>query len=214
MNSTDANITPTWIAIQGGSCAGKTTLANALAHRVGASKTLSICLDLFYFPFERNPKNPKGSWHNFDDPIACDWARLRRACRRLISGHSAIIPRYDYVSGQSIGGNRIEPLPYIIIEGLWPFEDRFLLDLCKLRVFVDAPPDVRLVRRLRRDLLEGTRGWSLDEALAYYMQCTKPMHEIHVEPGKQVADLLVSGEEGLDESVESIFDALGKRSSI
>jgi uridine kinase len=200
-------VQPIWIGIQGGTCAGKSTLSRALAERLNSTSTLIINLDIFYHHTDRDSVSVPTQL-NFDHPASVDWQLLRQTCEGLRIGNPVTLPAIDYVSGHRLPGPEVEPTKYIIIEGLWPFYDPYLFNLCALRVYVDAPADIRLVRRLRRDVLKGSRGWTVEEALLYYVQCTRPMHVGFVEPGLAVSHLAVSGEKSPQENADIVLQAL------
>jgi len=192
-----------WIGIQGGSCAGKTTLSQALAHALGIEQTLVLSLDSFYLPFDkiRNPVLV----HNFDDPSSLDWDAIHEACDLLACGADATIPSYDFASGLRSGTRIVKSRPIIIIEGIFVYYSRALLSRLKLRIFIDIPQDVGLVRRLRRDVADGARGWSLQDALQYYEAFTRPAHSLHVEHGKMHADILLNGEDHLASHIARVL---------
>jgi uridine kinase len=199
-----AEISPIWIGIQGGTCAGKTTLAHAVAQHIGLTEVLIIGLDLFYHPFNKHsPLNSAAI--NFDAPSSINWQLIQQVVRRLKSGRSTAINVYDGVSiSQRL---RLVPRKYIIIEGLWAF-NKGLSNIFDLRVYVDTSPDIRLLRRINRDVLT-TQEWTIREMLSYYMKCIRPMHAEFVETGKMVSHVIVNGEDDIDYEVNQVLEKLG-----
>ena len=197
-------VSPGWIGIQGGTCAGKTTLAQALAKRIGLDDLLIVSLDLFYHPVEKAcPLNAAAT--NFDDPSSLDWELIRHVIRRLESGNTAMINIYD---GLTVSGNiLLTPKTYTIVEGLWVFNDPYISNLCNLKIYVETSPDVRLIRRLNRDVIY-TQEWTLNQMLSYYMEYIRPMHLKFVEPRKAECDLVVSGEDNIDIEVNRVVERL------
>jgi uridine kinase len=199
-----------WIGIQGGTCAGKSTLACELAARLGSENTAIICLDSFFKPYDRKANAENVTAYNFDHPSSLDWLALEAAARSLRSGRPTRIAEFDYETGFLLEGQMVVPRKYIIIEGLWPFFYQPLIELLSFRVFVDTPADVRLARLLLRNIIGGARGWSIQSVLEYYLECVRPMQIEYIDKGKELADILVNGEDSLAHSVEQIIQALEK----
>jgi len=198
----------TWIGIQGGTCAGKTTLALELANRLGFENSVVICLDSFFLQYDRKANAGDVTAYNFDHPSSVDWVAVDAAVESLMTGTSSWIPQFDYESGLTVSGQTVEPKRYMIIEGLWPFCHQKLAKLFNLRVFVEAPADLRLVRLLRRNIVEGNRGWTIQNVLDYYLECVRPMQVEFVDKGRDAATVIVRGECPATEGVNSIIKAL------
>ena len=205
-----AGINPLWIGIQGGTCSGKSLLAEDLSRKLGTSSVARIPLDGFYTPFERKTIIGQPSAHNYDDPTSVDWDLFESVARALDAGLDAQVPIIDYVSGLRIGSMDVEPKPYIVVEGLWPFYSNYLVERLDLRVFVDAPADVRLTRLIERNIVNGLRGWALPDLLSYYMVCIRPMHAQYVEPGRELADVIVDGMTSVDPQVSEVLRHLAR----
>ena len=205
--SSGGNSAPVWIGIQGGDCAGKTSLASALADNLGSSSTLIIELDTFYLPVDRSSINDPTT-HSFDHPSSLDWNLVKEVSKDLSSCQSTRLPIYDYVTGLRTGWLPVESPKFIVVNGLWAF-DKVLIDLYRTRVFVDTAPEIRLVRRLQRELTKQPRGWSVNDALIYYVQCIRPSFKEFTEPGQGIAHVIVSGEESIEIGVAKILQALG-----
>jgi uridine kinase len=201
---------PFWIGIQGGTCAGKTTLANELAVALGSENSHIVCLDSFFKPYDRRGNADNITAHNFDHPSSLDWNALDTAVFSLSSGKSISIPEFDYESGFLLPGQVVQPRTYMIIEGLWPFFYNPLFERLDIRVFVDTPADLRLVRLLFRTIVDGNRGWTIQSLLEYYLQCVRPTQIEFVDKGKELADIVVNGEGSFESSVRRIIRALGR----
>ncbi len=176
------------IGIAGGSGSGKTTLVRALTEHFGNAITV-ISHDNYYkayaeLPFEERVKL------NFDHPDAFETALLTEHLKRLKRGETVECPVYDFTtytrSGEVV---RIEPTRVIVVEGILIFCDPALREEMDLRIFVDADSDVRLCRRVRRDVKK--RGRSIDSVIKQYLDTVKPMHEQFVEPSKRYAHLII-----------------------
>lgn len=177
------------IGIAGGTGSGKTTLANKLIDCFGDDEVSLLRHDNYYkrhdeMPFEERTKL------NYDHPDAFDTELLCRHIRMLKEGKSVEEPIYDYtVHNRSDKTITVHPAPVIILEGILIFADPELCDLMDIKVFVDTDADVRILRRISRDVKE--RGRSLDSVINQYLTTVKPMHEQFVEPSKRKADIII-----------------------
>jgi uridine kinase len=127
---------------------------------------------------------------NFDEPKAFDWELLRDHLSQLRAGRAIDEPIYDFVTCSRMPETvRIEPHEVIILEGIMALVDPGIRDILDLKIFVDADPDERLIRVLRRDSVE--RGRTIDDLIDRYQRIIKPMHNLHIEPTKSYADLIV-----------------------
>ena len=176
------------IGIAGGTGSGKTTLVKNLAERFGGSVTM-LSHDNYYkcrddLPYEQRCKL------NYDEPDAMDTALMVYHLQQLRRGESIDCPVYDFtVHNRSNETIRIEPRQVIIVEGILIFENEPLRNLMDIKIFVDTDADVRLCRRIKRDVSK--RGRSLESVLEQYQATVKPMHEKYVEPSKKYADVVV-----------------------
>jgi len=200
---------PIWIGIQGGTCAGKTTFANELVARLGSENSAIVCLDSFFKPYDRKANAANVTAYNFDHPSSLDWPVLEAAVLSLSSGQPTRIPEFEYESGFLLAGQELRTQKYMIIEGLWPFFYEPLFDRLDISVFIDTPADLRLARLLLRNIVGGTRGWTIQTALAYYLECVRPMQSEYIDKGKELADIVVNGDGPLDSGVENVIRALG-----
>lgn len=176
------------IGIAGGSGSGKTTLMKNLIQQFGDVITV-LSHDNYYkrrdsLTYEERCKL------NYDEPDAFDTSLMVYQLDQLRHGQSIDCPVYDFtVHNRSNQTIRITPEKVIIVEGILIFEPQPLRDLMDIKIFVDTDADVRLCRRIKRDV--NKRGRSLESVLLQYQETVKPMHEKYVEPTKKYADLVV-----------------------
>lgn len=176
------------IGIAGGSGSGKTTLMNNIIARFGDEITV-LSHDNYYkrhddLTYEERCKL------NYDEPDALETDLMSRQLDRLRKGQAIDCPVYDFtVHNRSEETIHIVPKQVIIVEGILIFENRPLRELMDIRIFVDTDADVRLCRRVKRDV--NKRGRSLESVLTQYQQTVKPMHEKYVEPSKKYAHIVV-----------------------
>lgn len=177
------------IGIAGGSGSGKSTLADRIVEQFGEDEVSILRHDSYYkrhddMTYEERTKL------NYDHPDAYDTALLSEHIRRLKAGESVEVPVYDFTAhNRSDETETVHPAPVIILEGILIFAEQELCDLMDLRVFVDTDADVRVLRRILRDV--EYRGRSLESVVRQYLTTVKPMHEQFVEPSKRRADIIV-----------------------
>lgn len=177
------------IGICGGTGSGKTTIARAIVKAVGAERVVLVEQDSYYRNLSDMPLDERRQ-ANFDHPDSIDSDMLVNHIMRLKQGLSVEMPLYDFVTHtRSDNIEIIEPRPVVIVEGILIFAEPRVLDLLDVRVFVDTPDDVRLMRRLRRDITE--RGRTFDRTLEQYERTIRPMHFEFVEPSKRHADIIL-----------------------
>ena len=176
------------IGIAGGTGSGKTTLMTNLIQRFGDVVTV-LSHDNYYrrldhLTFEERTKI------NYDEPAALETDLMSRHLDELRHGNAIDCPIYDFTQhNRSADTMRVIPRQVIIVEGILIFENKELRDLMDIKIFVDTDADVRLCRRIKRDVNQ--RGRSLDSVLKQYQTTVKPMHEKYVEPSKKYGDLVV-----------------------
>lgn len=196
---------PVVIGIAGGSSSGKTTLVQALAAALGGDIPV-FCHD-HYYRVHPELRDTERCALNYDEPAALETELLVRHLDQLLAGQTAEQPTYDF----SLHTRRAETLPMktapvILVEGILIFCDQALRERMDLRVFVDAPEETRLRRRLARDTAE--RGRTREAVLAQYESTVRPMHAQYVEPGRQYAHLTVPGDGEIGQSVAAILHCL------
>ncbi len=176
------------IGIAGGTGSGKTTITRRLMQRFGSD--VSVIYHDNYYKAHHNMPYEERCKLNYDQPEAFDTDQLIEAVRALKKGRSVVCPVYDYsVHDRSDETITVKPARVVIVEGILIFENKELCDLMDIKVFVDADADVRILRRIVRDVRD--RGRSLESVVNQYLNTVKPMHERYVEPSKRNADIIV-----------------------
>ena len=176
------------IGIAGGTGSGKTTLMENLIRTFSGSVTL-LSHDNYYRRHDELTYEERCKL-NYDEPAALETDLMARHLDALRRGEAVDCPVYDFtVHNRSDKTIRINPEKVIIVEGILIFENKALRDLMDVKIFVDTDADVRLCRRIKRDVRD--RGRSLESVLAQYQNTVKPMHEQYVEPSKKYADIIV-----------------------
>ena len=176
------------IGIAGGTGSGKTTLMNHLVERFGNVVTV-LSHDNYYKRHDEMTYEERCAI-NYDEPAAFDTSLMVYHLAELKQGRAIDCPVYDFtVHNRSNEMLRIVPKQVIIVEGILIFADEELRKLMDIRIFVDTDADVRLCRRIKRDV--NKRGRTLESVLTQYQTTVKPMHEKYVEPSKRYADLVV-----------------------
>ncbi len=176
------------IGIAGGTGSGKTTLTQALIDAF-PGKTSVIYHDNYYRAFpDLTYEERKGI--NWDAPDAFDSDLMVSQLKQLIAGEAIECPIYDYsIYNPSDRTQRVEPAEVIIVEGILIFADPAICGLLDIKLFVDTDADVRILRRIKRDVIE--RGRTLESVEKQYLETVKPMHELYVQPSKHNADIIV-----------------------
>lgn len=177
------------IGVTGGSGGGKTSVSQAILANFPDSKIAMIEHDSYYknqdhLTFEERVKI------NYDHPLAFDTDFMIEQIKELIAGRPVDIPIYDYTQHtRSKETYRQEPQDVFIIEGILVMEDERLRDLMDIKIFVDTDDDIRIIRRIKRDMVE--RGRSLDSIIDQYTTVVKPMYHQFIEPTKRYADVVI-----------------------
>ena len=180
---------PFIIGVAGGSSSGKTTISERLVELTGPEHVSLIELDSYYLDRSDEPPEERRAL-NYDHPDAFDWPLLNDHLAALANGASVPVPIYDYALDNRSGQVRIvEPARIIVVDGILVLWDRALRDRFDLKIFVDTAADVRLIRRLRRDIEE--RGRTAESIIDQYLATVKPAHERFIEPSKRYADVII-----------------------
>ena len=170
------------IGIAGGSGSGKTTVVKRIAKALPPHCVAVVPLDSYY--------NDTTDLTPEDHPDAFDWKLLTEQIKKLKNGEAIEQPTYSYVISNRLPETiHVEPKPVIILEGIMTLHYKKLRDMMDLKIFVDTDSDVRLIRNIRRDVVE--RGRTVDMVLDHYENDVKPMHEQFIEPTKKFADLII-----------------------
>ena len=176
------------IGIAGGSGSGKTTLTNQIASQF--TEQVTIIKHDNYYKAHDDMDYDERSRLNYDHPNAFETDLMIKHLKALKQGESIECPVYDFtVHNRSKDTITIVPNKVIIVEGILIFENKELCDLMDLRIFVDTDADLRIIRRVKRDVLERAR--SLESVMNQYVDTVKPMHEQYVEPSKRNANIIV-----------------------
>ena len=176
------------IGIAGGTASGKTTLMKNLIQEFDGQVTV-LSHDNYYKRHDDMPYEERCKL-NYDEPAAFDTSLMVYHLDQLRHGHPIECPVYDFtVHNRSDDTVCLAPHKVIIVEGILIFENEELRNLMDIKVFVDTDADIRLCRRIKRDV--NKRGRSLESVLTQYQQTVKPMHERYVEPSKKYADIVV-----------------------
>ncbi|MGN0267858.1 MAG: uridine kinase [Lachnospiraceae bacterium] len=176
------------IGIAGGSGSGKTTLTNRIAAQF--SDYVTVIKHDNYYKAHDDMDYEERTRLNYDHPNAFDTELMIDHLKALKRGECIECPVYDYtIHNRSRNTIMIVPNKVIIVEGILIFENKELCELMDVRIFVDTDADLRIIRRIQRDVLERAR--SLESVISQYMDTVKPMHEMYVEPSKKNANIIV-----------------------
>ncbi|CDQ39489.1 MULTISPECIES: uridine kinase [Virgibacillus] len=180
---------PVVIGVAGGSGSGKTSVTRSICQRFSDQTILVIEQDYYYkdqshLPFEERLNT------NYDHPLAFDNDLLIEHIHALLKGKEINKPVYDYkIHTRSEEVILVQPKDVIILEGILILEDPRLVDLMDIKVYVDTDADLRIIRRLMRDINE--RGRSLDSVIDQYINNVRPSHLQFIEPTKRYADIII-----------------------
>jgi len=194
------------IGIAGGTASGKSTVAAALAQALGGEATL-LEHDRYYRTVPDG--TGLGQW-NFDHPDSLETELMRSHVASWREGQPVRVPAYDFATQSRLDQPHwaeLSPGRVLVVEGILVLTDPELRATMTHRVFVHTPDDIRLARRLRRDIAE--RGRGLDDILAQYMATVRPMHEQFVVPSREHAELVVSGLDPVDSLVQRVLEHVG-----
>ena len=177
------------IGIAGGTGSGKTTVVNQILNEIAADEVCVISQDSYYNVTDDLTYDQR-SKINFDHPSSIDFELLVSHLKALKDGKVIDQPIYSFVSHNRIKDTiTTHPRKVVIVEGILIFNNKELLKLFDIKIFVHADADERLIRRMRRDIKE--RGRDIDEVLKRYQETLKPMHQQFIEPTKNYADIII-----------------------
>jgi uridine kinase len=180
---------PYLIGVAGGSNSGKTTIAERLADLIGIDDLSLIRLDSYYISRPEDPIEVRAG-ANYDHPDAFDWDLLNDHIEALTAGASVEVPVYDYTNHERSDQNMIVTAgKVVVVEGILVLWEPRLRERFDLKIFVDTPADLRVIRRLRRDVAE--RGRTPESIVDQYLATVRPAHELFIEPSKRYADVIV-----------------------
>ena len=180
---------PLIIGVAGGTGSGKSTFARKVAAALDASSVAFVDMDAYYHNYAHLPMEERRHI-NWDHPNAFDWDLLLAHLAALGRGVAIEKPTYDFVEHLRMQDTvHVRAADVVVVDGILLLADKRIRELCDVKVFVDADADIRLIRRLRRDMTE--RGRPLEEILDQYLTTVQPMHLEFVEPSKRYADVIV-----------------------
>ena len=178
------------MGVAGGSGSGKTTVARRILERIGFDRVAYVPHDAYYHDLSHLPPAERGQL-NFDHPDSLDNDLLIVHLQELQAGRAVEIPVYDFKTHSRVAETRhVDPQPVILVEGILIFADKRLRDLMNVKIFVDTDADIRLIRRLQRDISE--RGRSAESVINQYLRTVRPMHLEFAEPSKRYADVIIT----------------------
>lgn len=186
---TQAKKRPIIIGVTGGSGSGKTTVSQAIYHELAGKSIMIIAQDTYYNDQAEMSMDERKAV-NYDHPLAFDTDLLISDLTKLLHNESIEMPVYNYAQfTRSEETIHTEPREVIILEGILILDDPRLRDLMDIKVFVDTDDDIRIIRRIQRDMVE--RGRSLQSVIDQYLATVKPMYHQFIEPTKRYADIIV-----------------------
>jgi uridine kinase len=180
---------PLVIGLAGGSGSGKTTITSAIVEQIGRDNVALVEHDAYYreygaLPFEERAKI------NFDHPDSLETELLIEHLRDLMAGKAVEKPVYDFTTHSRLPQTvTVDPKPTIVVDGILVFVERELRELMDLKIYVDTDADLRILRRLQRDIEERDR--TLQSVISQYLSTVRPMHLQFVEPSKRYADIII-----------------------
>lgn len=180
---------PIIVGVAGGTASGKTTIADAILNRVGRDRVAFIQHDAYYrdqshLPFEERVKV------NYDHPDSLETELLIAHLDALCRWEAVDVPIYDFsLHTRAPQTRRVEPRPVILVEGILIFAEPALRDRFDIKIYVDADPDLRVIRRIQRDIAE--RGRTVESVIDQYLRTVRPMHIEFVESCKRYADVII-----------------------
>lgn len=188
---------PVVIGIAGGSCSGKTSVTRAI-YEVFREHSVVVIEQDFYYKDQSHLTFEERLGTNYDHPLAFDNDLLIKHIKKLLVRQPIEKPVYDYVQHtRAEEVIHVEPVDVIILEGILVLEDADLRDLMDIKLFVDTDSDLRIIRRIMRDIKE--RGRTTDSVIEQYLSAVRPMHNLFIEPTKRYADIIIP--EGGDNEV-------------
>lgn len=181
---------PLVVGIAGGTGSGKTTVAAAIAERIGSEHLIHLQHDAYYKSLPREMPLEERAKTNFDHPDALETSLLCEHLRALRAGRAVNVPRYDFATHQRLESEELkQPARIILVEGILIYAHEQLREMLDIKIFVDTESDVRFIRRLQRDVAE--RGRDVESVIHQYLSTVRPMHNQFVEPAKRFADIII-----------------------
>ena len=187
--SQQSSQSPLIVGVAGGSGSGKTTVVSSICEKIGEDNLVLLQHDSYYRDLSHIEFSER-SKHNFDHPASLETELLIRHINALKQNYSIDMPIYDFKHHiRKETSVSISPRSIILVDGILIFAEPELRDLMDIKIFVDTDDDIRLLRRLQRDISE--RGRDLESVIRQYQQFVRPMHLEFVEPSKRYADVII-----------------------
>jgi uridine kinase len=197
------------VGIAGGSGAGKTTLVNAISEKLKALASIEATIvnhDSYYKEYSHLSKTEKDKL-NFDHPNSLDNHLFVEHLALLKQGQSVLAPVYDFATHSRLTDTIIiKPSSVILVDGILLLVEPKIREILDIKIFLDTPADIRILRRLHRDINE--RGRTVESVINQYLTTVRPMHEQFVEPSKQYADLILFGENWSESQLETVINLI------
>lgn len=197
------------VGIAGGSGAGKTTLVNAISEKLKAWASIEATIvnhDSYYKEYSHLSKTEKDKL-NFDHPNSLDNHLFVEHLALLKQGQSVLAPVYDFATHSRLTNTIIiKPSSVILVDGILLLVEPKIREILDIKIFLDTPADIRILRRLHRDINE--RGRTVESVINQYLTTVRPMHEQFVEPSKQYADLILFGENWSESQLETVINLI------
>ncbi len=177
------------IGVAGGTASGKSTISRAILDQVGSDMIAHLLHDSYYKELAAFGPDTRPEDINFDHPNSLDTPLLVEHLRLLQQGQPIEMPVYDFVTYERTAVRHVEPRPVVLVEGILVLAEKELRDLFDIKIFVDTADDLRLIRRIQRDVNE--RGRSVESVIHQYLSTVRPMHLAFVQPSMRHADVIV-----------------------
>ncbi len=192
------------IGVSGGSGSGKTTFARGLQKAMGLEQVNILSQDSYYFDVSNHPDRDH---INFDEPKAIEFSLLAQHLKKLKNGIAVEVPIYDFATHSRHQKVRtLNPAPIIILEGILIFSQAEVLEQINHSIFIETPEVIRYERRLLRDTKE--RGRTKESVLEQFRNQVKPMHDLYVEPSKELAQQVISGESDFEDHYPFVMSVI------
>ncbi|MCK5808783.1 uridine kinase [bacterium] len=194
---------PFLIGIAGGSGSGKSTVTKKIASSLSADGNIvTIEMDSYYCDHPQLSFEERGAL-NYDHPAAMDFDRLHSDIQSLMDGNSIERPNYDFMTHRRLDKTTsIAATTIVVVEGILTFHDARLREMCDMRLFVDTDADIRVLRRIKRDMKH--RGRSFDEIRNRWYETVKPMYDTFVDPTRRYADMVIPEGGSNSRAIETI----------
>ncbi|MGD9873418.1 MAG: uridine kinase [Kiritimatiellia bacterium] len=186
-----AKIQPVVFGVAGGTASGKTTIARKILEQVGAERVAYLPHDAYYRDMSHLPYEDRAKM-NYDHPNALETELLVKHIKNLVAGKAIHLPVYNFADySRKSETVVVEPAPVILVDGILIFAEPALRELMDIKIFVDTDADVRIIRRMERDIRE--RGRSFESTVRQYMETVRPMDLEFVQPSRRWADVIIPG---------------------